>query len=262
MLESLGSNLQQDFIPWAAPVPSFGDPHKSAVGTLGINPSDREFVNSNGEELTRSQRRFQTLNSLQIDDWNEVDELGLRSIQESCSEYFFRNPYRAWFDKILPIVGATGHSYYDRINPACHLDLVPFATSTKWGELTSDKKRKILSENAEFLSKLVADSGIQVLILNGISVVREFESVTGCSLERTKMNHWHLPRKNGKNVPGYSYTGRLNRISGNTLGREIQVLGYNHNIQSSFGVTKQVVRNIAAWISEQTVINEQKNAAA
>ena len=46
-------------IRWSSPVPSFGDLSRSRVATLGLNPSNREFVDPDGQELSGAERRFQ-----------------------------------------------------------------------------------------------------------------------------------------------------------------------------------------------------------
>jgi len=51
-------------IRWGAPVPSFGDLSSSLVATVGLNPSNREFVDVAGHELRDTYRRFHTLGSL------------------------------------------------------------------------------------------------------------------------------------------------------------------------------------------------------
>lgn len=77
-----------DVINWAAPIPYFGDPCKATIATVGLNPSDREFVSSEGTELTDSARRFHTLASLELTSWNELAPAQLESIHTSCTEYF------------------------------------------------------------------------------------------------------------------------------------------------------------------------------
>ena len=54
--------INAGIIPWACPVPSFGDPKKSTVATLGLNPSNREFVDPNGNELCA--REIECLNKV------------------------------------------------------------------------------------------------------------------------------------------------------------------------------------------------------
>src|SRR5688572_14130607 len=79
-------------IKWSCPVPAFGDLSRSSVATLGLNPSNREFVDEYGKELEGSFRRFHTLTSLGLRSWCEVDSRHLRLILNSCSKYFVGNP--------------------------------------------------------------------------------------------------------------------------------------------------------------------------
>src|SRR5512140_3439039 len=60
-------------IRWGCPVPSFGDLSNSKVATLGLNPSNREFMDESGNELEWTSRRFHTLHSLGLASWSDVD---------------------------------------------------------------------------------------------------------------------------------------------------------------------------------------------
>ena len=46
------SNVDSNVIPWACPIPSFGDFTRARVATLGLNPSNREFVDEKEARLT------------------------------------------------------------------------------------------------------------------------------------------------------------------------------------------------------------------
>ncbi|WP_353222271.1 hypothetical protein [Salinisphaera hydrothermalis] len=251
MLNRLEKLDHDELIRWAAPIPCFGRLERAEVATLGINPSDREFLDTNGAELNENERRFHTLNSLGIIRWSHANRDNIETIVNSCDEYFFRNPYRAWFDRLEPIICATGRSYYDRMFPACHIDLLPFATSSKWGELRASRRKLLLAENSDLLYHLLEHANFRVLILNGRSVVSEFVTLTGALLEGQEMPTWALRRSNKANVKGYCYRGILKAINGFTLRRPLTVLGFNHNIQSSFGVTNDVVTEIASWVNKQ-----------
>ena len=61
-----------DIIRWGSPIISFGNINNSKIATLGINPSNREFVDSKGIELTENERRFHTLNSLNLEKWKDA----------------------------------------------------------------------------------------------------------------------------------------------------------------------------------------------
>jgi hypothetical protein len=235
-------------IEWGCPVPSFGDLATSEVATLGLNPSNREFVDESGNELEGPSRRFHTLKSLGLTSWCDVDARHLRLILECCGMYFLRNPYDQWFRRLDYIVSGAGASFYDSSRTACHLDLIPYATARKWTELTGPQRSALLSVGSDTLGLLLQNSKIRVLILNGRSVVEKFQDIAGISLQCTEMPTWSLPRES-QPVRGFAYAGTVDRLSGRRLPHEILVLGYNHNLQSSYGVTSVVVRAIRSWIS-------------
>lgn len=236
-------------IPWGSPVPSFGNVSRSTVATLGLNPSNLEFVDKSGRELTGRVRRFHTLQSLGLARWRDAKAEHLRMIIDSCNKYFCRNPYDGWFMRLEELISGTKTSYYDSGPSACHLDLIPYATSSKWSELSSTQRTALLSMAEDTLGLLLRDSPVRVLILNGQTVVQSLQQIGDIELERRVMPSWTLPRKTGGGVPGYSYTGRMRKIAGVKLKNEVILLGFNHNIQSSFGVTKGVKAAIGNWIT-------------
>jgi hypothetical protein len=239
-----------DVITWGCPVPSFGDLSNSQVATLGLNPSNREFVDEHGDELEGPLRRFHTLKSLGLTRWADVDARHLRLILQSCNSYFSGNPYDRWFKRLDQIVVGARASFYDGSRGACHLDLIPYATTRKWTELTPAQRSALLGVAADTLGLLLRDSPVRILILNGRSVVDRFQDVAGISLERQEMPSWSLPRNPKPCVIGLAYWGLVGTLSGIKLSREILVLGYNHNLQSSFGVTNEVILAIRNWITK------------
>jgi len=244
--------LGTDVIRWGAPVPSFGDLSSAKVATLGLNPSNREFVDDSGDELEGPLRRFHTLNSLGIRKWSDVNAHHLRLMLDSCSTYFLGNPYDRWFKTLDYVVAGTGASYYDASGSACHLDLIPYATARKWTDLTFRQRSSLLSNAADSLALLLRDSGIRVLILNGRSVVEQFQEITGTHLEREEMQQWTLPRRRKPDVIGFAYKAFVDSLCGVTLPQYMLVLGYNHNLQSSFGVTTNAVAAIREWVAQAT----------
>lgn len=234
---------------WGSPVPAFGDLENSKVATLGLNPSNREFVDEAGKELTGISRRFHTLSSLRLKSWSAVEARHLQFIIESCQYYFQGNPYDRWFRVLDYVIKGTKTSFYSEHSKACHLDLIPYATTKKWTELSSIEKKALASFAGDTLGMLVRDSPIELIILNGRTVAETFQSLSKIMLVKKDMKEWSLPRKDAKDVIGVSYYGITNSISNVPLGREVLILGYNHNLQSSFGVTKQVVQSIQKWIS-------------
>lgn len=238
-------------IPWASPVMAFGKLSKSRVATLGLNPSNLEFEEPGGIQLYEPLNRFETLKTLRLKDWSLAGSNEVDRIWSACYHYFRRRPYDAWFKSLDRVVNGLGASYYHDYDSgvACHLDLVPFATAAKWSSLKSEMRQKLERLGAPTLVATLAESDIRVLILNGASVVRAFERLIDAPLEVMEIDAWRLRRGNSGGVRGLAYSGVVSAIGGIDLGRKIRVLGYNHNIQSSFGVTSDVVREIGTWIA-------------
>lgn len=238
-------------MPWTCPVPYFGRLGEASVATLGINPSNREFVDAAGKELDGNSRRFPTLGSLGLGTWADASPLDVATIASACDRYFAGNPYSRWFNILERLMNPVGASYYSLDAPAAHLDLVPWATGVKWGALRHDQRRELLLCGQDLLAGLLRDSSVELLVLNGASVVRQFEEVAGVRLKREHSPSWDLPRKGSTPVSGLSFSGSIDRLGDVELGRSITIAGYNHNLQSSFGVTKRAVDAIARWVAGQ-----------
>lgn len=243
------SDRSTRIIPWSSPVPSFGDVSRSVVATVGINPSNKEFVDDRDNELAGEQRRFHTLSSLGLQTWSQACEAHYREIVRTCEGYFQSNPYDRWFRQLDFLISGTNFSYYSSMFSACHLDLVPFATACKWAELNTEHKVNLFSASGDSLGRLVRDSPLRVLVLNGSSVVSQFQKISETTLDASLKPTWKLPRPGGTGVAGYAYCGTITALAGIKLNREVVVLGFNHNIQSSFGVTSAVKASIRRWIS-------------
>ena len=250
LIKRIEHDLARDtgIIPWSSPIPSFGDLAISKIATLGLNPSNREFVDERGHELEGNLRRFHTLKSLCLEEWSKAKSRHVRLVAHSCRHYFKTNPYDTWFKKLDNLISGTSHSYYSQDRHACHLDLIPYATAQKWTGLTMRQRATLLQLSGDTLSLMLRDSPIEVLILNGNSVVSGFERLCASKLSKKQMPGWNLPRQISADVPGFAYEGRMRKIGDVDLGREILVIGYNHNIQSSFGVTSAVIAEMRKWI--------------
>ena len=238
-------------IPWASPVVSFGNPATSTVATLGLNPSNLEFMDAAGRRLVAPHHRFESLMSLGARSWGSLARGDVQRILQACEDYFFRNPYDQWFKRLDKVLVETGASYYTRLGDgACHLDLVPFATEAKWSALSPDQRARLIEIGVPSLARTLSASDVRVLVLNGSTVVREFARLVAPQCLRSHIEpSWTL--QDGR-VQGVAHVGRVSEVGGIALRRELLVLGFNHNIQSSFGVTTQVVSNIAAWIGRQS----------
>lgn len=240
---------ESELLAWACPVPYFGRLERATAATVGINPSPREFVDVEGRELQGTERRLHTLRSLGLRGWSEADSGHLRAILASCDGYFDRRPYDRWFRVLDALLGPLGATYYGAAASACHVDLVPYATAAKWGVLSPEQRRRLLLAGRSAAGMFVRDSAIGLLVLNGQSVVREFQLVSNTRLLSAVVPGWSLPRSGPRQAPGVAYWGFADRIGDVDLGRRLRVVGYNHNLQSSFGVTASVQRYIGDWVA-------------
>jgi hypothetical protein len=170
-------------------------------------------------------------------------------IVDACCSYFQWNPYDTWFKKLDIVVSGANASFYDPLRKACHLDLIPYATMRKWTEMSTDQRSSLLSAAGNTLGLLLRDSPVRTLILNGSSVVQLVQAMAGVRLEQKEMPAWSLPRQSG-GVAGIAYWGVIDALFDVYFDHDIFVLGFNHNLQSSFGVTKEVVNAIGAWVAQ------------
>lgn len=246
---------QAEVISWACPVPYFGALDVATVATVGLNPSNLEFVDVAGDALGNVASRFPTLQELRLNSWALATAHHARVVEAACATYFSRNPYDRWFKPLDYLLSGLGVSYYFPGQGACHLDVVPYATARKWGDLSARQKAALLTLSSDVLARLVQQSAVSTLVLNGKAVVRLFEAITGTTLDCQSEPTWALPRRSGTPVPGYSYQGTITTLAGLPLGRQVRVLGYNHNIQSSFGVTTVFLRALREWISDHAIIS-------
>ena len=146
---------------------------------------------------------------------------------------------------------AAAASYHGRPATACHLDLIPYATTCKWTELTPKQRATLLDHAGDTLGELLRASPIRILVLNGMTVVDHLEKLSGVTFEEQEMKEWTLPRRSGDGVSGFAYRGTIHEIGGVNLLHPVHVVGYNHNIQSSFGVTTKVKLAIKRWIGRE-----------
>jgi len=80
--------------------------------------------------------------------------------------------------------------------------------------------------------------------------VKQFQDIAGVRLEVLEMPAWSLPRQSTSDVSGVAYRGIVDTLSGIDLGHKVLVLGFNHNLQSSFGMTTKVIHSIRSWIAQ------------
>ncbi len=220
-------------VPGSTPVVAFGNARKAKVATLGWNPSKLEFLDSSGNELTGAKRRLETLASLGTSDLSSASPDAIRRVLEGCNRYFQRCPYRKWFDVLEKILLPLGASYYN--GTACHLDFVQWATDPTWRYLPSAQKKSLIAADLPFLHQQLSQEQIGLLLLNGSGIVKAFSKTFGCEL-----------RDQARAIPGEI---SLKLFVGRTE-QGVKVIGWNKNLQSSFGVSNEYLNAVANAIKE------------
>jgi hypothetical protein len=215
-------------IKGTTPVIAFGNCVTATIATVGLNPSRKEFLNGLGQELVGTKQRFETLRSLGVSALEGADNRVLLQVFDGCLSYFQHQPYRAWFDPLDKIIQRCGASYYD--GSACHLDLVQWATAPVWGSLDRSTRRFLLDSDVAFFREQLQHSKIQLLLLNGSTVIREFESALAIRLDC--IGCLSGPR----HAPSKLMKGKTN---------DVCVVGWTMNLQSSHGVTRELRAELA-----------------
>jgi hypothetical protein len=220
-------------VPGSTPVVAFGNARTATVATLGLNPSRVEFLDRAGHELPEQHRRLETLRSLGVDSLTDAPDSIVARVVAGCDGYFQRNPYWKWFRPLEGILTALGASY--ATGTACHLDLVQWATDPTWARLPDAVRQRLIAEDAAFLRWQLSEEHITTLLLNGSGVMRSFIQAYQVSLHEVKV------------ITDRSVRCRLLAGVGP---RGITVVGWSTNLQSSFGVTRELRRILAAAVAE------------
>ena len=215
----------------STPVLSFGDFQSAGIFTLGINPSNLEFTDRKGGLLKNQKRRLQTLSSLKAKDCESLSLEQSEKVLTGCVDYFNRRPYN-WFDKFNPILRELGHSYISTPLSA-HVDLVQWATKLKWSEISINEQKMLIEEGRPFLEYQLQSENLHTLLLNGRTVINAFDDWSQVKLDYIDLD---IP-KGGELVTGF-YNNR------------VRIIGWSVNLQSSWGVTNEDVKQLASIVKE------------
>ena len=214
-------------IEWASPVPYFGRAERARIASVGLNPSDREFCDSNDHALRGPDRRLTTLQSLGLRDWNNAGPADCSAVAETCSRYFDTNPYWRWFSPLDAIFKRARRGTL-RDGGACHIDLAPWATQRKWSKLERVEKDALVQCGRQTLASLVSSTRFEVLLLNGVGVVKGFEDAAGVKLPCENVPEW-----DNSNRRSQRWSAVLDSPGSIELDRRVTILGWNWNFQQA-----------------------------
>ena len=140
-------------VPQSLPVLFFGNLFTAKAASVGLSPSRREYQDKHGQELTGTERRFQTVGSLHAESRETLTDRQCELALETMRDYFLPGrPVYSWFRPLSRVAEGMG-LWYDQ-GEIAHMDLSQEATDPNWGEL---KKQ----EPYEFA--ILQDAGIAYL---------------------------------------------------------------------------------------------------
>jgi hypothetical protein len=143
-------NYLDSIVPNSIPILWFGDVEsyfrsELKVITVSLNPSDKEFRKSKGDEYS-TKVRFPAYNG------------SVESIYNAYNNYFSTNPYSAWFKSSFDsVLGSFDASHYgNKINTALHTDIGnSCATNPTWSKLNSSDKSVLELLGSDLWHKLI-----------------------------------------------------------------------------------------------------------
>jgi hypothetical protein len=142
------------------PVLFFGDLYAAEVATVGLNPSQQEYLTPRGELLAGVAQRFATLDSLRAPDRESLsDEQCAEALRWMRDYYAPGQPVYRWFIGLERVLRGFGASLAGRT--AAHLDLVQESTSPVWSGLSVGARDDLLRTDLPFLRWEIASFPLQ-----------------------------------------------------------------------------------------------------
>jgi hypothetical protein len=156
----------------------FGDLFRAEIATVGLNPSDREYVAKDGHLLAGPAQRFETLDSLDAQTRADLTDEQCKTAVDRMRDYYEpgKPVYGSWFTALGRVVEGFGGSFEDR--SAAHLDLVQESTQPVWGELPRAERDALLAQDLPFLDWEIRSFPLRAVICTGktvgVNVCRRF----------------------------------------------------------------------------------------
>jgi hypothetical protein len=235
MLQELQRRLRRPPVPSSVvdslPILFFGDAPAARLLTVGLNPSDQEYLDALGTELVGGHRRFHTLTSLGASQRAELSDTQCDLAIETMRGYFSPGrPVFRWFRPLARVVEAMGASFIDRT--AAHLDLIQESTRPVWSELSKHDQTALMAADRPFLRWQISAFPAQIVACNGATVLRAVIDLTDAEVVSTGASQrirwtvararlgptrlvgvggWHIPltRATGLGAVGETELGRL-----------------------------------------------------
>lgn len=213
-------------VPGTLPVLFFGDLLRAEVATVGLNPSDQEYLDRRGALLTGAKQRFATLTSLDADSRASLtDEQADEAVEWMRSYYDHGKPVYGWFGALARVAEGLGASFQS--GTATHLDLVQEATDPTWSKLPWGERESLLRADLAFLEWQIRAFPLRAVICTSKTVGVHVRSRLGVHVqeegELARIKWWvGSAIVDGRRVGFAGWNYPLARPTG--LGREGEVM--------------------------------------
>jgi uracil-DNA glycosylase len=222
-------------VPGSLPVLFFGDISSARIATIGLNPSDREYSDSDGALLRGPSKRFATLDSLGARDRPSLTDEQCVEALDWMRRYFEpgKPVYSAYFRHLHEFLHGFGASLTD--GTATHLDLVQEATSPRWSDLGKFDRTELLRADLPFLAWQIRAFGLDAVICTGRTVSDQVRELLDAAVMQT---------------------GALQRVtwwvgSATVDGRTVGVAGWNHPLHRATGLGTDGERHFGALLRQR-----------
>jgi len=162
-------------VPRSLPVLFFGDLFAARIATIGLNPSDREYLDRDQRLLDGADRRFETLASLVAIKREALTAEHCRRAIETMRGYFRPGrPVYSWFRSLDRVTRGIGFRY--GAGEVAHLDLVQEATQPTWSELQKERPeeaRALREADLPFLLWQLQAFPLNAVVCNGRTALEE-----------------------------------------------------------------------------------------
>jgi len=212
-------------VPGSLPVTCFGDLWTARVGTVGLNPSWKEYLSKSRTELVGKNRHFETLGSLGAYERGELTDAQCERAITTMRGYFGPDkPVYSWFAGLSRVVEGFGVSFRD--GSAAHLDLVQEPTDPVWSDVfkaNRDAGAAMLNADLPFLRWQIEAFALSAVICTSRTVLDAVARITSAEVIETGTfaeRRWTIAR------------AELN-------GRAVAVVGWNIPLVRQPGLTRQ-----------------------
>lgn len=161
----------------------FGDLFKAEVASVGLNPSDQEYLSSAGTLLMGSAQRFATMSSLGAASRSALSDQQCAQAVEWMRNYYDpgKPVYGSWFKALSRVIDGFGASFGDR--SATHLDLIQESTSPVWSGLDRVARETLLEQDLPFLKWEITAFPLRAVICTGKTVAAHIRRDLSVSVE-------------------------------------------------------------------------------